>query len=103
MSSFNDLNGVPCTANEFTLRKILKGEMDFQGFVVSDAGSIRECVTHGIAEDDKDAGIKAANAGLDMDMGTEIFLKHLTEAVQDGKVPMAVIDEAVERILAVKT
>ncbi len=102
MASFNDLNGVPCTVNEFTLRKILKESLGFPGFVVSDANAIRECVVHGIAEDDADAGVKAAIAGMDMDMGTEIYRKHLKEAVLAGKVGMEVIDEAVRRILSVK-
>lgn len=102
MASFNDLNGVPCTVNPFTLRKILKETYHFKGFVVSDANAIRECVTHGIASDEPDAGIQVANAGLDMDMGTGIYRDHLKEAVESGKVPMEVIDEAVERVLRVK-
>lgn len=102
MASFNDLNGVPCTVNKFTLRKILKESLGFPGFVVSDANAIRECVVHGIAKDDMDAGIQAALAGMDMDMGTEIYLKNLKEAVESGRVPMEVVDEAVRRILSVK-
>ncbi len=102
MASFNDLNGVPCTVNRWTLRDILKGSLQMPGFVVSDANGIRECVTHGIAEDDADAGVQAANAGLDMDMGTHIFRDHLRKAVEDGKVSMDVIDDAVRRILSVK-
>lgn len=102
MASFNDLNGVPCTVNPFTLRKILKETYHLPGFVVSDANAIRECVTHGIASDEKDAGIQAVNAGLDMDMGTGIYREHLKEAVEEGNVSMAVIDEAVERVLRVK-
>jgi beta-glucosidase len=102
MASFNDLNGVPCTLNKFTLRKILKGDWQFPGFVVSDANAIRECVTHGIAEDDMDAGIQSAQGGMDMDMGTEIYLNNLQKAVEEGEVDMAVIDEAVRRILSVK-
>lgn len=102
MASFNDLNGVPCTVNPYTLREILKGIYGMEGFVVSDANGIKECMTHGIAEDDKDAGIQAANAGLDMDMGTHIYKDHLKEAVENGKVSMEVVDEAVRRILSVK-
>lgn len=102
MASFNDLNGVPCTVNAYTLRKILKETYGLKGFVVSDANAIRECVTHGIAEDDMDAGIQAAKAGLDMDMGTEIYSTYLPQAVAEHKVSMEVIDEAVERILSVK-
>ncbi|MBR1496091.1 MAG: glycoside hydrolase family 3 C-terminal domain-containing protein [Oscillospiraceae bacterium] len=102
MASFNDLNGVPCTVNEYTLRDILKGEFGLEGFVVSDANAIKECVIHGIAENDAGAGIQAAKAGMDMDMGTHIYRDHLRKAVEEGKVPPAVIDEAVRRILSVK-
>ena len=102
MASFNDLNGVPCTVNSYTLRDILKGEFGLEGFVVSDANGIRECVTHGFAEDDMDAGVKALNAGLDMDMGTRIFYNHIADAVKAGKVSMETLDDAVRRILSVK-
>ena len=102
MAAFNDLNGVPCTVNSFLLRQTLKEGWGFPGFVVSDANAIRECVAHGIAEDDADAGRQAAMAGMDMDMGTEIYLKTLREAVEAGQVPMEVIDDAVRRILSVK-
>lgn len=102
MAAFNDLNGMPCTVNSYTLRDILKTRYGFNGFVVSDANAIRECVVHGIAKDDKDAGVQAAIAGLDMDMGTSIYKNKLKEAVEEGLVPMEVIDEAAERILSVK-
>ncbi len=102
MASFNDLNGVPCTVNSYTLRDILKGEFGLEGFVVSDANGIKECVTHGIAEDDVDAGVQAMNAGLDMDMGTRIYYNHIAQAVKDGKVSMETLDDAVRRILSVK-
>ncbi len=102
MAAFNDLNGTPCTVNKFLLRDILKDSLGFPGFVVSDANAIRECIVHGICEDDMDAGIQAAKAGMDMDMGTEIYVKNLKEAVENGSVSMEVIDEAVRRILSVK-
>ncbi len=102
MAAFNDLNGIPCTVNQWLLRGILKGEMGLEGFVVSDANAIRECVNHGIAADERDAGIQAVLAGMDMDMGTHIYKDYLKEAVQKGAVPMKVIDEAVRRILSVK-
>ena len=102
MASFNDLNGVPCTVNRFTLRDILKGKYQFPGFVVSDANAIRECVNHGIAEDEADAGVQAACAGMDVDMGTSIYKKELEKAVEEGKVSEDVINEAAERILSVK-
>lgn len=102
MASFNDLNGVPCTVNPYTLRHLLKETYGLKGLVVSDANAIRECVTHGIAADDMDAGVQAANAGMDMDMGTGIYSKFLEQAIAEGKVDMGVIDEAVTRILSVK-
>ena len=102
MAAFNDLNGIPCTVNTMLLRKVLKDELGLEGFVVSDANAIRECVTHGIAADERDAGIQAALAGLDMDMGTHIFKDFLPQAVENGTVPMDIIDEAVRRILRVK-
>ena len=102
MAAFNDLNGIPCTVNKWLLREVLKDEFGLEGFVVSDANAIRECVAHGIAEDDRDAGVKAALAGMDMDMGTHIYKDFLREAVEKGTVPMSVIDEAVRRILSVK-
>ena len=102
MAAFNDLNGVPCTVNRWLLRDILKRGFGLEGFVVSDANAIRECVIHGIAEDDRDAGILAALAGMDMDMGTHIYKDYLKKAVEEGIVPESVIDEAVRRILSVK-
>ena len=102
MAAFNDLNGVPCTVNKYLLRDVLKGELGLEGFVVSDANAIKECVIHGIAADDADAGVQAAIAGMDMDMGTHIYKDHLKAAVESGKVSMEVIDEAVRRILSVK-
>ncbi len=102
MAAFNDYNGVPCTVNRYLLRDVLKEELGLQGFVVSDANAIKECVIHGIAEDDADAGVQAALAGMDMDMGTHIYKDYLKSAVESGLVPMEVIDESVRRILSVK-
>ena len=102
MAAFNDLNGVPCTVNRWLLREVLKKDFGLEGFVVSDANAIRECVTHGIAADDRDAGVQAALAGMDMDMGTHIYKDFLKAEVEKGTVPMTVIDEAVRRILSVK-
>lgn len=102
MASFNDLNGVPCTVNSYTLRNILKESYGFDGFVVSDANAIKECIIHGIAENEQDAAIKAASAGMDMDMGTWIYSKELKKAVESGKLDIAFIDEAVRRIIGIK-
>ena len=102
MASFNDLNGIPCTVNKYILRDILKDELGLNGFVVSDANAIKECVTHGISCDCADAAIQAANAGLDMDMGSRLYKTHLKDAVENGIIPVSVIDDAVRRILSVK-
>ena len=102
MAAFNDLNGVPCTVNRFLLRDTLQGRFGMTGHIVSDANAIRECIAHGAAANDADAGIKAANAGMDMDMNTGIYENELEQAVNDGKVSMEVIDDAVRRILRVK-
>lgn len=102
MAAFNDYNGVPCTVNPYLLRKVLKESYGFEGFVVSDANAIRECVSHGIAEDLADASRMAAKAGMDMDMGSDVYHNHLTSQVERGEVSMEVLDEAVRRILTVK-
>lgn len=102
MASFNDLNGVPCTMNSYTLRTVLKGAYGFEGFVVSDANAIKECEVHGYAQDDADAAAKALRAGLDMDMGTWIYSRELKALLEEGRVSMDDLDEAVRRILGVK-
>jgi len=102
MSSFNTLNGVPATANEFLLRDILKEKWGFNGFVVSDANSVQELIPHGLVENKTEAARMAANAGLDMDMGSGVFLQELPKLVRKGIVSENVIDEAVRRILKIK-
>jgi beta-glucosidase len=102
MSAFNDLNGVPTSANRYTLTDILRGKLGFNGFVVSDSGSIGELIAHGYAADRKDAGRKALNAGVDMDMVTESYRFDIPELVEAGELPISVVDEAVRRILRVK-
>lgn len=102
MAAFNDLNGVPCTVNREMLTDKLREEFGFDGFVVSDANAIRECVAHGIVSDEAEAGAKALYAGLDMDMGTEIYLKTLKDSLASGTISIETVDRAVERILRVK-
>lgn len=102
MNSFNDLNGIPVTADKFLQREILKGDWDFDGFIVSDWGSIREMIDHGYAKDRKNAGELALNGGSDMDMESYIYLEYLEELINEGKVKMSQIDDAVSRILKVK-
>ena len=102
MNSFNDLNGVPATGNKYLQRDILKGKWNFQGFVVSDWGSIGEMVNHGYAKDNKEAALLAITAGSDMDMESNAYRYNLADLVKEGKVDVALIDDAVKRILRKK-
>jgi beta-glucosidase len=102
MNSFNDLNGIPATGNTYLLRDILKGKWNFQGFVVSDWGSIGEMVNHGYVKDNKEAALAAITAGSDMDMESNAYRYNLEQLVKENKVPIALIDDAVKRILRKK-
>lgn len=102
MNSFNDLNGVPATANAYLVNDILKGRWNFQGFVVSDWGSIGEMVTHGYVADNRAAALAAINAGNDMDMESGAYGEHLAQLVSAGEVPISRVDDAVRRILRMK-
>ena len=102
MNSFNDLNGIPATADKYLQRDILKGDWNFDGFIVSDWGSLREMIDHGFAKDRKHAGELALNGGSDMDMESYIYLEYINELLDEGKVKMSQIDDAVSRILKVK-
>ena len=102
MSAFNDLNGVPASGNQHTLREILKREWGFKGFVVSDWASVQELVSHGFAADNKDAAMKGVLAGVDMDMQSHVYWDNLVQLVKEGKVSKKQIDDAVNRILKVK-
>jgi beta-glucosidase len=102
MNSFNDLNGIPATANAHLQRDILKGKWNFQGFVVSDWGSIGEMVAHGYSKDLKEAAYSAITAGSDMDMESNAYRYNLAELVKEGRVSIDLIDDAVKRILRKK-
>ena len=102
MSAFEALNEVPASANSFTLRTVLKKEWGFQGLVVSDWGAIGELIPQGVALDGATAAQKAITAGVDMDMESNLYGPHMVELVKSGKVPEAVVDDAVRRILRVK-
>ncbi len=102
MSSFNALNGLPATANPFTLTQILRKEWGFSGLVVSDWTSVGELVNHGIARDKSVAAEKAINAGVDMDMVSDSYHGHLAEMVRRGKVSQGRLDAAVRDVLRVK-
>lgn len=102
MSAFNSLNGVPASANPFTLTQVLRKEWGFEGMVVSDWSSVGELVAHGIASDDENAARKAFLAGVDMDMASSLYHNHLEQLVRSGAVPEANIDKSVRRVLRVK-
>jgi beta-glucosidase len=102
MSAFNEISGVPTSANAFTLRTVLRDEWDWPGVVLSDYNALGELIPHGIAADLKEAAAKAALAGVDMDMMGHAFPNHLADLVREGIVPESLVDEAVRRILALK-
>ena len=102
MTSFNSLNGVPATANPFTLKQVLKGEWGFQGIVDSDYTSVAELMAHGIANDGATAARKAFLAGVDMDMVSSLYHDHLATLVRSGEVPESTLDNSVRRVLRVK-
>lgn len=102
MCSFNEIGGIPSSANRHLLTEILRNEWGFSGFVVSDWNSIGEMVSHGNAANTKEAGLKAIKAGLDMDMETRAYVTYLKELVKSGSVPESIINESVRRILRVK-
>ena len=102
MTSFNDNDGVPGTANKFVLKDVLRDEWKFDGMVVTDWNSAGEMISHGFCTDGKDAAEKSVNAGVDMDMVSETFIKNLKHSLDEGKVSMQSIDNAVRNILRLK-
>ncbi|MEA5128848.1 MAG: beta-glucosidase BglX [Proteiniphilum sp.] len=102
MASFNEINGVPATADRWLLTEVLRNEWGFKGFVVSDYTGVNELVPHGVAKDEKQAAELAVNAGVDMDMTGATYIKYLTESVKEGKASEKSIDIAVRRILEMK-
>ena len=102
MSAFNDINGVPASANRALLTDLLRSEWKFEGVVVSDYTADMELIAHGYAADEVDATRKAFLAGLDLSMQSGFYDQHLAGLVHAGEVPMAVLDESVRRILRLK-
>ncbi len=102
MNSFNDVNGVPATGNKYLQRDILKGKWNFKGFVVSDWGSIGEMIKHGNVKNEYEAALSAITAGSDMDMESRCYKNNLMQLVKDKKISVALIDDAVKRILTKK-
>jgi beta-glucosidase len=102
MSSFNSINGIPASANPFTLTQILRNEWGFDGFVVSDWGAVAELLNHSIGVDGATVARKALVSGVDMDMEGNLFGTTLAAQVRSGKISESVVDSAVRRILRVK-
>ncbi|MBQ4899884.1 glycoside hydrolase family 3 C-terminal domain-containing protein [Paenibacillus sp. Marseille-P2973] len=102
MTSFNTVEGIPASGNVKLMRDLLRGEWGFDGVVISDWAAIRELIAHGVAEDDREAALKAIQAGVDIDMMTSAYVLELARLVEDGLVPESLIDEAVMRILQLK-
>lgn len=102
MSSFNSINGVPATANNFTLTKVLRQEWKFDGFVVSDYTSVKELINHGVAGNEADAAALALNAGVEMEMVSRSYNQFGPQLLKENKLSQATIDEAVRRVLRIK-
>ena len=84
------------------MRSLLRDEWGFDGILISDWGAVKELIPHGVAEDDKEAALKAIKAGVDIEMMTACYVQHLAELVADGEIEESIIDEAVLRILTLK-
>lgn len=102
MNAFNDISGVPAASNRYLLTDVLRGEMGFDGFVISDDHAIVQLVRHGVAEDEAEAAAMALNAGLDMDMRDGLYINHLEELIDSGRVSTETLDESVRRVLRIK-
>lgn len=102
MSAFNDINGVPASANKWLIDDLLRGEWGFKGVVISDYTADQELVAHGYAADDRDAARLAILAGVDISMQSGLYLRYLPELTASGAVPMTVVDACVRRVLALK-
>ncbi|QTC41730.1 beta-glucosidase BglX [Bacillus sp. V3] len=102
MTAFNTVFGIPATGNKKLMRSILREEMGFDGVLISDWGAVKEMIPHGVAEDEKEAALKALSAGVDIEMMTAAYVKYLKILVEEGQVEEALIDEAVLRILMLK-
>ena len=102
MNSFNEINGIPATGSKFLQRSILKEKWNYKGFIVSDWGSIEEMIAHGYSKDLKSAALSAIKAGSDMDMMSSAYINYLKNLLDEKKISIDIIDDAVKRILSVK-
>lgn len=102
MTSFNDNDGIPSTGNSFILKDVLRDEWKYDGMVVTDWASTAEMISHGFCKDEKEAALKSVDAGIDMEMVSGTFIRHLEELVKEGKISEAAINNAVRNILRIK-
>ena len=102
MSAFHNISGVPASANRYILTEILKEKWGHDGFVVSDWDAVRQLINQGMAKDGKEAALLAFNAGIEMDMVDDLYLKHIPELLDEKKISMSQVDEAVRRVSRVK-
>jgi beta-glucosidase len=102
MSAYMDLNDVPASGNKWLLQDVLRRDMGFRGFVISDAWAVASLKVHGYARDPEDAAYRGLTAGVSMDMGSETYLNNVAKLIESGKVPVSVLDQAVREILAIK-
>ena len=102
MTSFNTVDGIPATGNAKLMRKLLREEWGFDGILISDWGAVKELIAHGIAADEREAALKAMKAGVDIEMMTSCYVKHLSELVENKEIEESLIGEAVLRILTLK-
>lgn len=100
MTSFSDLDGIPATASEFLLKRVLRGEWDFDGVVVSDWESIRQLAVHGFTGNERDSALEAANAGVDIEMASTTYQRHLASLVDEGRRPRAARRDGPQRAAA---
>ena len=102
MPAFNDINGVPCTANSWLLNDLLRGQWGFNGVTVSDSNAVAECVEHGYSVDRREAARHAVEAGIDIDMSSDVYISELAALVESGTVSMENLDRAVGEVLQLK-
>ncbi|PWU66606.1 glycoside hydrolase family 3 N-terminal domain-containing protein [Gracilibacillus dipsosauri] len=102
MSSFNIVDGIPATANKYLMRNILREQWGFDGVIISDWGAVKELISHGVASNEREAALKALEAGTDIEMMTHCYTENLKNLVESGELDESLIDEAVIRILQLK-
>lgn len=102
MTAFNTVDGIPASGNKRLMRDLLRNEWGFDGVLISDWGAVKEMIPHGVAENEKEAALKAIKAGVDIEMMTSCYVDHLDQLVEEGAIDEAIIDEAVLRILTLK-